>query len=126
MSDAHYGLPLYISVRPANLNKGPRLRADLDAALQIHPWLKHRFQTADKGYHAGHNFSHLVNQEINPIIAISRQPKDKKPPTRLYEGLYSEKGLQSASAGREQLQNWRLDTHEPRKLLQTAPHAYAI
>ena len=43
ISEAHYGLPLYISVRPANLNEGPRLRADLDAALHLHPWLKPRF-----------------------------------------------------------------------------------
>ena len=92
-SDAHYGLPLYTSVRPANLNEGPRLRADLDAALQLHPWLKPSFLTADKRYHAGYNFIHLVDQEINPIIAIPRPPKDKETGARLYEGLYTEKGL---------------------------------
>ena len=79
ISDAHYGLPFYLSVRPANLNEGPRLRADLDAALQLHPWLKPSVLTADKAYHAGYNFSYLVNQGIQPIISIPRPPKDKKP-----------------------------------------------
>ena len=101
ISDAHYGLPLYISVQPANLNEGPRLRADLDAALQLHPWLKPSFLTADKGYHAGYNFSHLVDQEIKPIIAIPRPPKDKETGTRLYEGLYTEKGLPVCIGGKE-------------------------
>ena len=72
ISDAHYGLPFYLSVRPANLNEGPRLRADLDAALQLHPWLKPSVLTADKGYHAGYNFSYLVNRGIQPIISIPR------------------------------------------------------
>ena len=38
--DAYYGLPLYINVRPANINEGPTLREDLNAALKLHPWLK--------------------------------------------------------------------------------------
>ena len=101
ISDAHYGLPLYLSVRPANLNEGPRLRADLDAALQLHPRLKPSFLTADKGYHAGYNFSHLVDQEIKPIIAIPRPPKDKETGTRLYEGLYSQEGLPVCIGGKE-------------------------
>ena len=101
ISDAHYGLPLYLSVRPANLNEGPRLRADLDAALQLHPWVNPSFLTADKGYHTGYNFSHLEDQEIKPIIAIPRPPKDKETGTRLYEGLYSEKGLPVCIGGKE-------------------------
>ncbi len=93
ISDAHYGLPLYINVRPARRNEGPRLRADLDAALKLHPWLKPRYLTADKGYHAGYNFQHITDLGITPVIAVPRPQKDKKTGKRLYGGLYDEKGL---------------------------------
>ncbi len=75
ISDAHYGLPLYISVRPANSNEGPRLRADLDAALKLHPWLNPRYLTAGKGYHAGYNFQHIADLGITPVIAVPKPPK---------------------------------------------------
>ena len=42
IADAHFGLPLYVSVRAANTNEGPALRSDLDAALRLHPWLRSR------------------------------------------------------------------------------------
>ena len=93
ISDAYYGLPLYVSVRPANSNEGPRLRTDLDATLKLHPWLNPRFLTADKGYHAGYNFHHLTYLGITPVIAVPKPPKDRKTGKRLYEGLYNEKGL---------------------------------
>ncbi len=93
ISDAHYGLPLYINVRPAKYNEGPRLRADLDAALKLHPWLTPRYLTADKGYHAWYNFQHITDLGITPVIAVPRPPEDKKTGKRLYEGLYNEKGL---------------------------------
>ena len=93
INDAYYGLPLYINVRPANLNEGPRFRADLDAALKLHPWLKARYLAADKGYHAGYNFWHLVGLGIIPVIAIPKPRKDRRTGKRLHEGLYNEKGL---------------------------------
>ena len=104
--DAHYGLPLYVNVRPANLNEGPRLKADLDAALELHPWLKPRYLTADKAYHAGYNFRHLVDLGIIPVIAIPKPPKDKKTGKRLYEGLYSRRACPSASGARKWT-SWR-------------------
>ena len=63
ISDAYYGLPLYINVRPANLNEGPRFREDLDAALKLHPWLPVRYLLADKGYHSRVQLSSLVRPE---------------------------------------------------------------
>ena len=101
ISDACYGLPLYLNVRPANRNEGPLLRADLDAALKLHPWLNPRYLTADKGYHARYNFRHLADLGITPVIAIPKPQKDRKTGRRLYEGIYSEKGLPVCIGGRE-------------------------
>ena len=100
ISDAYYGLPLYINVRPANLNEGPRFREDLDAALKLHPWLPVRYLLADKGYHAGYNFRHLFDLGIVAIIAIPKPPKDKKTGKRLYEGLYNKNGLPVCIGGK--------------------------
>ena len=99
--DAYYGLPLYINIRPANSNEGPRFRWDLDAALRLHPWLKAkaRYLTADKGYHAIYNFRHIVSRRITPVIPIPKPPKDEKG-KRLYEGLYNEKGLPVCIGGK--------------------------
>ena len=92
IADAYYGLPLYVNVRPANLNEGPRMRDDLDACLKMHPWMNPKYLAADKGYHALYNFRHVADLDIAPIIAIPKPPKDGKG-KRLYEGLYTEKGL---------------------------------
>ena len=99
ITDAYYGLPLYINVRPANFNEGPRLRWDLDAALKLHPWLKPRYLTGDKGYHAGYNIQHIVSRRITPVIAIPRPSEDEKG-KRLYEGLYNEMGLPVCIGGK--------------------------
>ena len=101
ISDACYGLPLYINVRPANDNEGPKFRTDLDNALELHPWLNPRYLTADKGYHARYNFQHLADLGITPVIAIPKPQKDRKTGRRLYEGIYSEKGLPVCIGGRE-------------------------
>ena len=93
ISDAWYGLPLYMNVRPANDSEGVRFRGDLDAALQLHPWMSPLCLTADKGYHAQYNFQHLADLGIIPVIAIPRPRKDGKTGQRLYEGLYNEDGL---------------------------------
>ena len=92
ITDAYYGLPLYVNVRPANLNEGPRMRADLDACLELHPWLKPKYLAADKGYHALYNFRHVADLGIAPIIAIPK-PQEDSDGNRLYEELYTEKGL---------------------------------
>ena len=97
--DAYYGLPLYINVRPANTNEGPRLREDLDAALKLHPWIKARYLTGDKGYHAGYNIRHIVSRRIIPVVAIPRPSEDEKG-KRLYEGLYNEMGLPVCIGGK--------------------------
>ena len=99
ITDAYCGLPLYVNVRPANLNEGPRMRADLDACLKLHPWLKPKYLAADKGYHALYNFRHVADLDIAPIIAIPMPPKDGKG-KRLHEGLYTEKGLPVCIGGR--------------------------
>ena len=95
IADAHYGLPLYANTRPANLNEGPRLRADVDAALKLHPWLKDRLRylIADAGYAAKYNFEYLANDlKVTPVIAVPRPPKDKQTGKRLYDGTYDKKG----------------------------------
>ena len=99
ITDACYGLPLYINVRPAGSSEGPRLREDLDAALKLHLWLKSSYLTADKGYHAGYNFRHIVSRRITPVITVPRPRKDEKG-RRLYEGLYNEKGLPLCIGGK--------------------------
>ena len=101
IADAYYGIPLYINVRPANDNEGPRFRADLDAVLELHPWLNPRYLTADKGYHALYNFKHVADMGITPVIAIPKPQKDKKTGKRLYEGIYSVKGLPVCIGGKE-------------------------
>ena len=98
--DAYHGLPLYINVRPANSNEGPRLREDLNAALKLHPWLKPLYLTADKGDHAGYNFRHIVSRGIIPAVAIPKPAKDEKTGKRLYEGLYNERGLPVCIGGK--------------------------
>ena len=91
--DAYHGLPLYLNVRAANLNEGTRMMDDVKALRSLHPWMKPRCLTADKGYHAGYNFRYLVKQKIIPIIAIPRPQKDPQTSKRLYEGIYNEKGI---------------------------------
>ena len=98
--DAYYGLPLYLNTRPANLNEGPRMRDDLDAALRLHKWLRPVCLTADKGYHALYNFRYLVERGISPVIAIPRPRKDRKTGRRLHEGLYNENGLPICIGGK--------------------------
>ena len=99
IADAHYGLPLYVNVRPANANEGTVFREDLDACLKLHPWLKPKYLAADKGYHALYNFRHVTDLDIAPIIAIPKPPKDGKG-KRLHEGQYTEKGLPTCIGGR--------------------------
>ena len=106
ISDAYYGLPLYINVRPANDNEGPRFRADLAGVLELHPWLNPRYLTADKGYHALYNFRHVADLSIKPVIAIPKPQKDKKTGQRLYGGIYSERGLPVCIGGRKWT-SWR-------------------
>ena len=93
ISDAYHGIPLYISIRPANENEGPAFREDLDAMLKLHPWLRPKYLAGDKGYHALYNFRHLEDLGIVPVIDIPIPPKDKTTGKRLYEGLYNERGL---------------------------------
>ena len=78
ISDAHYGLPLYLNVRPDNVNEGPRFQADLDAALKLYPWLDPCCLTADKGYHVGYNFQRLEDPGITPVIAIPKPRNGQK------------------------------------------------
>ena len=98
-NDAYYGLPIYINTQPANKNEGPWLRADLDAVLKQHPWLKPRYLVADKGYHALYNFQHAVQLGITPIIAIPKPPKDPKTGKRLYGGIYTADGRPTCLGG---------------------------
>ena len=100
IADAYYSLPLYVNVRPANLNEGPRMRDDLDACLKLHPWPKPRYLTADKGYHTLYNFRHVAGLGIVPIIAIPKPQEDGETGKRLYEGLYTGKGLPACIGGR--------------------------
>ena len=105
--DAYYGLPLYIDVRPANPNEGPKFRADMDATFKLHPWLRPRAQylTADAGYAALYNFDYLAGDhleeeiKINPVIAIPRPPKDDKG-RRLFDSTYDAKGRPVCVGGR--------------------------
>lgn len=101
IADAYYGLPLYINVRPANENEGPKFRGDLDAALELHPWMNPRYLTAAKGYHATYNFEHVVDLDIHPVIDIPKPPKDRKTGKRLDEDIYSGRGLPVCIGGRE-------------------------
>lgn len=64
-------------------NEGPRLREDLDSALKLHPWLKPRYLTADKDYHAIYNFRHIMSRGTVPVIAILRLPDGEKTGNRL-------------------------------------------
>ena len=92
IADAHYGLPLYVKVRPANANEGTVFREDLDACLKLHPRLNPKYLAADKGYHAGYNFRHVAGLGVAPVIAIPK-PQEDSDGKRLYEGLYTGKGL---------------------------------
>ena len=100
ISDAHYGLPLYLNVRPANRNEGPLLRADLDAALKLHPWLRPRCRTADRGYHAGYNFRHLADLGITPVIAIPKPPQGWENRETAVRGPVQRKGASPLHRGR--------------------------
>ena len=91
--DAYHRMPLYLNTRPANWNEGPRMRDDVNALQSLHPWMKPRCLTADKGYHALYNFRYLTDRSILPIIAIPRPQKNPKTGRRLHEGLYNEKRL---------------------------------
>ena len=92
IADAIYGIPLYISLRPANENETTHFAEDLDAALERHPWLKPKFVLADKGYDSLPNFQHTVKQGIIPIIAVRRPQKDKETGKRRFDGTYDEDG----------------------------------
>ena len=80
IADAFYGLPLYIDIRPANLNEGPKFRADMDAAFSLHPWLRPRAQylTADAGYAALYNFEYLAGNHLEG--GPQNQPGYRRPP----------------------------------------------
>ena len=92
IADAIYGIPLYISLRPANENETTHFAEDLDAALERHPWLKPKFVLADKGYDSLPNFRHTVTQGIIPIIAVRRPQKDKETGHRRFDSTYDEDG----------------------------------
>ena len=121
--DAHYGLPLYVNVRPANESEGFRFRSDMGAALRLHPWLKDRcrYLLADAGYHAGYNHGYLAQGllseeslpkdsipegssaddiKIIPIIAIPRPKEDDKGRRLHGDGIHDENGLPVCVGGR--------------------------
>ena len=100
VSDAVYGIPLHMVLRPANEHETTHFAEDLDATLERHPWLKPKYVLADKGYDSLSNFEHTVKRGINPIIAVRRPPKDAKTGRRLFDGTYTEDGLPLCLGGK--------------------------
>ena len=92
ISDAVYGIPLHIVLRPANENETIHFAQDLDDTLERHPWLKPKFLLADKGYDSEDNFAHTLKQDMTPVIAVRQPPKNKKTGKRLFDGTYTEDG----------------------------------
>ena len=100
VSDAVYGIPLHIVLRPANENETTYFAEDLDATLKRHPWLKPRFLLADKGYDSLPNFEHTKGRGIIPIIAVRRPRKDPKTGKRLFDGTYTKDGRPQCLGGK--------------------------
>ena len=92
VTDAIYGIPLHITLRPANENETTYFTQDLDDTLERHPWLKPKFLLADKGYDSLPNFQHTAKQGIIPIIAVRRPQKDKETGKRWFDSTYDEDG----------------------------------
>ena len=106
ISDAYYGIPLYINIRPANENEGPVFRQDLDAALQVHPWLKPKYLAGGQGLPCPVQLPAPADLGIVPVIDVPMPQLDKKSQMRLHEGLYNEKGLPVCIGGRS-WNSWR-------------------
>ena len=92
VSDAVYGIPLHMVLRPANEPETTHFAEDLRATQERHPWLKPKFMLADKGYDSLPNFKHTAGQGIIPIIAVRRPVKEKKTGRRLFDGTYTKDG----------------------------------
>ena len=104
VSDAVYGIPLHMVLRPANEHETTHFTEDLDATLERHPWLRPRFMLADKGDDSLPNFSHTAGQGIIPVIAVRRPQKDAKTGKRLFDGTYTKDG-RPVCLGRKPM-NW--------------------
>ena len=92
VADAIYGIPLHITLRPANENEISHFAQDLDDTLERHPWIKPKFLLADKGYDSLPNFLHTVKGGMIPTIAVRRPQKDKETGQRLFDGTHDEDG----------------------------------
>ena len=90
VTDAIYGIPLHITLRPANESETAYYAQDLNDTLERHPWLKPKFLLADKGYDSLQNFEQTVKQGIIPIIAMRRPQRDKETGLRQFDRTYSE------------------------------------
>ena len=98
--DAHHGLPIYSTVRPANASDAVIMIPDLYACLDLYQTLSPRYFLGDKGYDSLNNLLHLVSRGMVPIIAVRLPPKDQETGKRLYDGIYDEQGRPTCIGGR--------------------------
>lgn len=100
IADAHYGLPLFAKVRPANASDVTIMKEDLDRCLDLYPTLSPKYFIGDKGYDSLDNFVHVVDRVMIPILAVREPPKDKETGQRLYDGIYDVKGRPTCIGGK--------------------------
>ena len=88
MADATYGIPLYGYSTTASRNDSPELPKLLSQAEAAHPWLRPTHVMADKGYDSRANHEAAAGRDAILVCPARRYANN-----RLYEGIYTERGV---------------------------------
>ena len=88
MADATYGIPLYGYTTTASRNDSPELPKLLSQAEAAHPWLRPTHVMADKGYDSRANHEAAAGRDAILVCPARRYANN-----RLYEGIYTERGV---------------------------------
>ena len=88
VADAIYGVPLYGYTTTASRNDSRELPKLLSQAEAAHPWLRPTHVMADKGYDSRANHEAVAGR--NAILVC---PARRNANNRLYEGIYTARGV---------------------------------
>ena len=88
LADATHGIPLYGYTTTASRNDSPELPRLLSQAEAAHPWLRPTHVMADKGYDSRANHEAAAGRDAILVCPARRYANN-----RLYEGIYTERGV---------------------------------
>ena len=112
IADVIHGIPLGFVMTPGNEGDTRLLPELVRKAQQTHGWLRPDYLLADRGYDSTRNHLFLMDQDITPVIHMTRPSH-----TELHQGIYDDKGSPTC-LGKSSMEYVRTDPETGHHLFQ--------